>query len=95
MRDSGRYPKMTTAVTMLLGQHATQNRIELTMEQAKAYFQRQTITPTEAQTATCTNTGYVILCYCNYPLGLGVFHSKSNQVESHFPKAFSRQDVKI
>jgi NOL1/NOP2/fmu family ribosome biogenesis protein len=95
MRDSGRYPKMTTAVTMLLGHHATRNRIELTTEQAQTYLQRQTVTPTKTQTITCTETGYVIVCYRGYPLGLGVFHDKSNQVESQFPKAWSRSDVQL
>jgi NOL1/NOP2/fmu family ribosome biogenesis protein len=86
---------MTTAVTMLLGQHATRNHIELTATQAKAYLQRQTITPTEAQTATCIDTGYAVVCYRGCPLGLGVFHNKSNQVESHFPKAWSRDEVQL
>jgi NOL1/NOP2/sun family putative RNA methylase len=93
MRDSGRYPKMTTAATMLLGQHATRNRIELTTEQAQAYLQRQTITPTKALTVDYTDTGYVTLCYRSYPLGLGVFHNKSNKVESYFPKALSRHNL--
>ena len=95
MRAGNRYPKMTTAAAMLLGQHATQNRIELTADQAKAYLQRQTITPSEAQTATCTDTGYVILSYRSFPLGLGVFHSKSSQIESHFPKAWRRDEAQI
>jgi len=95
VRDNGRYPKMTTAATMLLGQHATRNRIELTSEQAQAYLQRQPITPLSAQMNACTDTGYVIMCYRNYPLGLGVFHVKSNQIESHFPKAWSRNDVQL
>lgn len=95
IRAGSRYPKMTTAATMLLGQHATQNRVELTTEQTKAYLQRQIITPTKAQTAACTTTGHVVVCYRGYPLGLGVFHAKSNQIESHFPKAWSRNDVQL
>ncbi len=95
MRDSGRYPKMTTAATMLLGQHATRNRIELTTIQAQAYLQRQTITPSAAQTANCTDTGYVVVCNRGYSLGLGIFHAKSNQVESHFPKAWTRDEVQL
>ncbi len=95
IRAGSRYPKMTTAATMLLGQQAARNRVELTTEQAKAYLQRQIINPSKAQTATCTDTGYVVICYRGYPLGLGVFHAKSNQVESHFPKAWSRADVQL
>lgn len=95
MRAGSRYPKMTTAATMLLGRHATRNRIELTSDQTKAYLERQTISTHTAQTAACTGTGYVILCYRSYSLGLGVFHSQTGQVESHFPKAWSRHDVQL
>lgn len=93
MRSGSRTPKMTTAATMLIGQHATQNRIELTLEQAKAYLQRQTITLSDAQAAACASTGYVILCYRSYPMGLGFFRVNANEVESLFPKAWSRPDV--
>ena len=78
---------------MLLGQHATRNRVELTTEQAKAYLQRELVTPSQEQTANCTITGQVVVCYRGTPLGLGVFHAKSNQIESHFPKAWSRDKV--
>lgn len=93
MRTGQRYAKMTTVATMLLGQHATQNRIDLTVEQARAYLQRQTFPVEPAQTVTCTDTGYVVVCYQGYPLGLGVFHTLSGEVESHFPKAWARADV--
>jgi len=86
---------MTTAATLLLGQHAMRNRIDLSPEQTQAYLQRQTINPTEAQAAALTDTGFIIVCYRGYPLGLAVFHTKSNEIESHFPKAWSRADVQL
>ncbi|MBK8905560.1 MAG: RNA methyltransferase [Anaerolineaceae bacterium] len=95
MHTGQRYAKMTTAAAMLLGQHGTQNRIELTPAQAQAYLQRQTFSVQPAQTTTCTDTGYVVVCYRGYPLGLGVFHTKSGEVESHFPKAWARADVQL
>ena len=95
VRAGGRTPKMTTAATMLLGQHATQNRIELTSEQAKAYLQRQTVALNDAQAAASTSTGYIILGYRSYPLGLGLFRADTNEVESLFPKAWSRPDVQL
>ncbi|WP_420632138.1 class I SAM-dependent methyltransferase [Candidatus Leptofilum sp.] len=95
IRAGSRYPKMTTAATMLLGQYATRNRVELTTEQAKAYLERQMVTPSQAQTASCTSTGQVVVCYRGTPLGLGVYRAKSNQIESHFPKAWSRADVQL
>lgn len=95
MRTGQRYAKLTTAAAMLLGQHATQNRIDLTPEQTQAYLQRQTFAVEPAQTTTCTDTGYVVVCYYGYPLGLGVFHTLSGQVESHFPKAWVRADVQL
>ncbi|VAW34603.1 hypothetical protein MNBD_CHLOROFLEXI01-2259 [hydrothermal vent metagenome] len=95
MKADGRYPKMTTSATLQFGKHATQNSIELTPAQTKAYLQRQTITLSDAQAANCTSTGYVILCHRSFPLGQGLFHRKSNQVESLFPKAWARLDVQI
>lgn len=95
VRAGSRYPKMTTAATLLLGQHATRNRINLSPEQTQAYLQRQTFIPNEAQTAALTDTGFIIVCYRGYPLGLAVFHTKSNEIESHFPKAWSRTDVQL
>ena len=95
MRTGQRYAKITTAATMLLGQHATQNRIALTPEQTRAYLQRQTFSVAPSQTDTCTDTGYVVVCYQGFPLGLGVYHTLSGQVESHFPKAWARADVQL
>ena len=95
IRAGSRYPKMTTAATLLLGQHATRNRAALTVEQAKAYLQRQTITPTQDQMSHMTGPGHVIVDYRGYPLGLGVFHTRSGQIESLFPKAWSRHDVQL
>jgi 16S rRNA (cytosine1407-C5)-methyltransferase len=95
MRTGQRYAKLTTAAAMLLGQHATQNRIDLTAEQARAYLQRQTFAVLPGQTTTCTDTGYVVVCYHGYPLGLGIFHTLSGEVESHFPKAWVRPDVQL
>ncbi|MCA9917886.1 MAG: class I SAM-dependent methyltransferase [Anaerolineales bacterium] len=95
IRTGHRHAKMTTEATLLLGQHATRNVIALTSEQAKAYLQRQTVTPTPAQTMSLTETGFVIVTYRGYPLGQGVFHTKSGQLESHFPKAWARADVKL
>ncbi|MCP4420136.1 MAG: RNA methyltransferase, partial [Chloroflexi bacterium] len=95
MRVDGRYPKMTTPAALQFGKHATQNRIELTPAQTKAYLQRQTITLSNAQAANCSSTGYVILCHRSFPLGQGLFHSKSSQVESLFPKAWARNEVQL
>lgn len=95
MRTGHRYAKMTTAATMLLGSHATQNWIELAPEQARAYFLRQTFPVAPSQTGACTDTGYVVVRYRGFPLGLGVFHTLSGQVESHFPKAWVRADVQV
>lgn len=95
MRSGTRYPKMTTSAALQLGRYARQNKIDLTPAQTKAYFQRQTITVSKAQAAACTSTGYVVLCYRGFSLGLGLFHSKSSQVESLFPKAWTRLNIQV
>ncbi len=95
MRTDGRFPKLTTAAGMLFGKHATQNNIEMRAEQADAYFARQDFQPTPSQITQCTATGYVILSYQNVPVGVGIYHSKSQTVESNFPKGWVRKNVII
>jgi NOL1/NOP2/sun family putative RNA methylase len=92
MRTDGKFPKMTTAAGMLFGKHATKNIIEITKEQAGAFFTRQTFAVSDAQIENCTGTGYVVLCLQNTAVGISVLHTKSQTIESSFPKGWVRDN---
>lgn len=92
MRTDGRFPKMTTAAGMLFGRHASKNIIEITKEQAAAFFTRRTFAVSDAQIENCTGTGYVVLCLQNTAVGIGVLHTQSQTIESTFPKGWVRDN---
>lgn len=85
-----RYPKLTTAAAKYWGHLATQQFIELTDQQLSAYLAREEILLTDAQTAYCKHTGYVIVRYQGYGLGMGVMRSPLTpgnwRLESLYPK---------
>jgi NOL1/NOP2/fmu family ribosome biogenesis protein len=93
MRTDGKFPKLTTAAAMLLGQHATQNSVEITSEQAASFFSRQTFPVTDAQIENCTGTGYVIILFQETAVGIGTLHTKSQTIESNFPKGWVRENL--
>ncbi|MCP4356509.1 MAG: methyltransferase domain-containing protein [Chloroflexi bacterium] len=95
MRTQGRYPKLTTSASRLLGQHANKNMIDLNVEQTVAYINRQEFVMLPEQTHLCTGTGYVLLRYRERPLGIGVYREHKNRVESMFPKGWVRQNVQL
>ena len=93
MRTDGKFPKMTTAAGMLFGHHATQNSIEITSEQAASFFSRKTFPVTDAQIENCTGTGYVIILFQDTAVGVGTLHTKSQTIESNFPKGWVRENL--
>ncbi|HEX6386077.1 MAG TPA: RsmB/NOP family class I SAM-dependent RNA methyltransferase [Anaerolineae bacterium] len=97
MQTSGKYPKLTTAAAMLFGPWARRNVIDLEAEQAEAYLSRQDFALTAGQARYCTGTGYVLLRYQNFVLGVGVYRLRTDSafVESLYPKAWSRSGVAV
>ncbi len=93
MRTDGRFPKLTTAASLVFGQYATRNSIEINAEQATSFFTRQTFPVSDDQIHNCTGTGYVILRYKDRTVGVGTFHAKSQSIESSFPKGWVRKNV--
>ncbi len=86
-RTNLRPPKLTTAGALLLGPHATRNRIDLTTTQRDAYLRREELTPPPRQTGDC-GLGQVLLRYRGVTLGVGVLH-RSGTLESLFPRKWS------
>lgn len=93
MRTSERYPKLSTAVAQLLGNQATQNFILLTSTQVQAFFARQDFPLSDDQTTHCTGTGYVLLLYQQHPVGVGIYYAHTKQIESTFPKGWTRPNI--
>jgi len=84
-RTNSRPPKLSTSAALVLGHYATRNRVALEDAQLAGYLQRQTFALSETQMAAIS-PGYVLVYYRGYALGLGVFHPRSQSLESQFPK---------
>jgi NOL1/NOP2/sun family putative RNA methylase len=87
LRTNMRPPKLTTAGALLLGPHATRNRLELTPAERDAYLQRRETRPTGTRTSGL-EWGPVLVTYRGYTLGLALFH-RSGTLESLFPRRWS------
>ena len=86
-------PKLTTAAAMQFGAQATRNVIAATADQAQAYLDRETITPTADQLAHCTSRGYVIMQHDGWSLGVGFLDDDpvaAPSIQSMFPKGWAR-----
>ena len=86
-RTNLRPPKLTTAGALLLGPHATRNRLDLTATQRDAYLRREELTPPPRQTRDC-GLGQVLVRYRGFTLGVAVLH-RSGTLESLFPRKWS------
>lgn len=94
LRTHMRFPKLTTDAAMIIGGHAMRNVVDLDSAQAEAFMARETVRPSADQTERCTGTGYVIVRHDDIVLGVGLYHTKSGDVESHVPKVRAR-DVEL
>ncbi|MGB5831637.1 MAG: methyltransferase domain-containing protein, partial [Thiohalocapsa sp.] len=83
-RTNLRPPKLTTAGAMLLGSHATRNRLDLTAAQRDAYIRREDLTPTRGQTTDCS-LGQVLVRHRGFTLGVALSH-RSGTLQSLFPR---------
>lgn len=83
------FPKLSTAGAMLLGRYATRNHIALTAEQSHDYVHRRAIIVSDQQSHHCSDTGYVILHYQGYPLGIGLYVPAARRVDSWYPKGWA------
>jgi NOL1/NOP2/sun family putative RNA methylase len=93
MRADSKFPKVTTAVALLLGPLATRNVVDLEPEQAALYFRRGTFALSTAQQTQCAGSGYVLLRYQEQHIGVGLFRQGAQTVESMFPKGWARDSV--
>ncbi|PID85291.1 MAG: RNA methyltransferase [Chloroflexi bacterium] len=93
MHTEGKYPKLTTAAAMQFGRFARDNVIDLQPEQVQAFMARQDFHVDAAQVVDVSGTGYVILRYRGYVVGLGVYRQHLGLVESLYPKGWARKQV--
>lgn len=91
MKSNTRFPKLSTGVARAIGRHATINKIELSESQLQSYLSRKTCSLDVAQCHLCNDSGYVIVYYQGYVVGLGLYLSGKNggaiELQSLFPKS--------
>ena len=85
IRVGSRYPKLTTAAGMYLGQQAARNRIDLSPRQLRLYLARNDFRLNPAQRDRVSG-GYVMISYQGFTLGLGCLHAAAGRVESLYPR---------
>ena len=71
MHTEGKYPKLTSAAALQFGGFASKNVIDLEPEQVQTFMSRQDFGIGSAQTEKVSGTGYVILRYEGFVVGLG------------------------
>lgn len=86
-----KYPKLTTAGALLLGNHVTKNFIELSSSQTNQYLTRQDVLVSANQVTHCTGRGYVVVRYQGRALGVGLYDPTNKVVQSMFPKGWVYQ----
>ncbi len=86
-----RYPKLSSAAGMLWGRFATRRSVLLNASQREAYLRREAVLLHEDQYLVPQKKGYVIVCYGDYGLGLGLYLPASQgqpvTLQSLFPKS--------
>jgi NOL1/NOP2/fmu family ribosome biogenesis protein len=90
IRTQLKYPKLTTAGTMLLGVSATKNVVEATSDQAGRYLARKEFLLDPEQLDDIMETGYVIVRLRGVSLGVGLCYVDERRVLSMYPKLLSR-----
>jgi NOL1/NOP2/fmu family ribosome biogenesis protein len=96
IRAKGKYPKLTTASSLLFGQHATKNLIDLDKEQLMAYYGREEFPVSADQMTECSEgSGYVMVRFQGFPIGIGVYRQTKGTLESAFPKGWSRLNIQL
>ena len=93
VRLGGRDPKLTSAAAMAFGQSATRNVLDLEPAQAADFLGRRDVVVTAVQTQQAIQSGYVLLRYRGYVLGVGLYRQTEGTIESHFPKGWSRSNA--
>lgn len=71
IKKKSRFPKLTTTSAMLLGIHASDNYLNLDLQQVKHYVRGETIFLHQEQLAKATSGGYVLVRYQELTLGVG------------------------
>ncbi len=90
MKTKIKFPKLTTAASMLFGRYATSNVIELTVTEFQTYLQGQDLLLTEQQVKLCTGMGYVLIQCKNYYAGQGLLFIDRDTQQYHLRSLFPR-----
>jgi NOL1/NOP2/sun family putative RNA methylase len=84
-----RFPKITSGAAMWLGEGVRANMVQLTRDQMTDFCQRKDIFVLRKQLIKCSGTGYLVVKYGKYFLGVGVLFWRDKDdlmpVRSLFP----------
>jgi 16S rRNA C967 or C1407 C5-methylase (RsmB/RsmF family) len=95
MHTDGKYPKLTTSAALRFGFLASKNVVDLEPAQVAALMGCEDFEVDMAQVQNVSGTGYVILCYQEIVVGMGVYREHLNLIESLFPKGWARKTVLV
>jgi NOL1/NOP2/sun family putative RNA methylase len=90
IKTKTKHPKLSTPAAMWIRPYAKKNCIELSALQRDLYLTRQDILLTKEQLKAITSTGYVLVSYDGFGLGVGLYLQYTDgeaRLQSLFPKA--------
>ena len=77
------FPKLSTAAAMVFGKYATKNIVHLTAEQRDFFLTKQDLVLDKSAISLVTATGYVLVFYQNFCLGVGLYFAPTEQNAAH------------
>ena len=82
-----RFPKLSTAAAMLLGRYATKHIVQLDAQGRDAFLAKEEQILANLQCQQLESTGYVLVCYQTFFLGVGLYlaptaHHKTHRLQS-------------
>lgn len=90
LKKKMQHPKLSTQAAMLFGPHATAHKVFLEVDQREDYLRQKDIILSLEQVASFKETGYVIVMYQEFSLGLGLYFMHNDTrppiMRSLFPK---------
>lgn len=93
IRPKGKYPKLTTAGALLFGRQASRNLVDLDPEQMLAFYGRGEFPVSNTQLVANSGSGYLLVRFRGFPLGIGIYRQAKGTLESTFPKGWARYHI--
>ena len=76
-----RYPKLSSAASLLVGPYATKSMVSLDAEQLQSYLEKRDVLLKPSQRTACKKTGYVIVKHRGFVVGQGLLFQREEHQE--------------